>query len=47
MITNNIITEIICTVDEFIKYFESELENDLLSASSKPQRLHSSTVSNR
>ena len=33
MITDDKITEIFCTVDEFSKNFDSELEKNLLSAS--------------
>ena len=38
MITDDKITEIFCTVDEFSKYFDSELEKNLLSASGKQRR---------
>ena len=45
MITDDKITEIFCTVDEFSKNFDSELEKNLLSASGKQRRRRKATMS--
>ena len=45
MITDDKITEIFCTVDEFSKNFDFELEKNLLSASSKQRRRRKATMS--
>ena len=45
MITDDKITEIFCTVDEFSKNFDSELEKNLLSASSRQRRRRKATMS--
>ena len=45
MITDDKITEIFCTVDEFCKNFDSELGENLLSASGKPRRRRKATMS--
>ena len=45
MITDDKITEIFCTVDEFSKNFDFELEKNLLSASGKQRRRRKATMS--
>ena len=45
MITDNKITEIFCTEDEFSKNFDSELEKNLLSASGKQRRRRKANTS--
>ena len=45
MITDDKITEFFCTVDEFSKNFDFELEKNLLSASGKQRRRRKATMS--